>query len=366
MGIDHTNDGADENVERATPADRGSPLPRDRPGADAYPSRADGRDGAAAANDTQNNGGRSEEKPGAGEASQEGAERNDSVATGNDYEASGESNLKTTESVRVKETGFGEKYNDGRSMPNTAAVTSKTDDPLVPQSASDRAGEEATETTPVIGVGEQAGSNDDTNESAAHPAAEDRSRITAADGAEEPDRGSRDRSGEADIGEDTGAGDDAPAESQGVLEKSTLSERLLVEGKSLREHLDPIGAAAWSKEIGDKVPDPTDRLGNRIADISNDKQSRRERMRKEGWRASEDTVDFTQKRLSDNQAIFSPPTGHAVARSSPELTTLSHEGASIVDTATALMAAGIVLGELYRQGHKRLSHRKAHDDGSDR
>jgi hypothetical protein len=64
MGIDHTNDGADENVERATPADRGSPLPRDRPGADAYPSRADGRDGAAAANDTQNNGGRSEEKPG--------------------------------------------------------------------------------------------------------------------------------------------------------------------------------------------------------------------------------------------------------------------------------------------------------------
>jgi hypothetical protein len=87
-------------------------------------------------------------------------------------------------------------------MPNTAAVTSKTDDPLIPQSASDRAGEEATETTPVIGVGEQAGSNDDTNESAAHPAAEDRSRITAADGAEEPDRGSQDRSGEADIGEE--------------------------------------------------------------------------------------------------------------------------------------------------------------------
>jgi hypothetical protein len=357
MGIDRTNDGADENVESATAADRGSPPPRDRPGADAYPSRADSRDGAAAANDTQNNGGRSEEEPGAGDASQEGAERNDSVATGNDYEASDESNA--TESVRVEETGFGEQYDDGPAMPNTATVTSKTDDPLVPKSASDRAGEEAIETTPVIEIGEQAGPAEDRNESAAHRAVED---STAADGAEETDRGSQFRSAEAD----TGGDDDAPTESQGVVEKPKLSERILVEGKSLHEHLDPVGAAAWSKEIGDKVPDPTDRLGNRIADTSNDKQSRRERMRKEGWRASEDTIDFTQKRLTDNQAIFSPPTGHAAARSSPELTALAHEGVSIVDTATALMAAGIVLGELYHQGHKRLSRGKAHDDGSDR
>ncbi|MEV5710272.1 hypothetical protein [Actinoallomurus sp. NPDC052274] len=55
MGIDHTTAGSDNNsetVEHKSAADNRPPPPPDKPGSDGYPSRADSRAGAAAANNT--------------------------------------------------------------------------------------------------------------------------------------------------------------------------------------------------------------------------------------------------------------------------------------------------------------------------
>jgi hypothetical protein len=55
MGIDHTTTGSDKNVEtveQKPTADHRPPPPPDRPGTPGYPSRADSRAGAAAANNT--------------------------------------------------------------------------------------------------------------------------------------------------------------------------------------------------------------------------------------------------------------------------------------------------------------------------
>ena len=53
MGADRVNDGTDANAETVEEQpDRRPPPPPDKPGTDGYPSRADSRNGAMAANDT--------------------------------------------------------------------------------------------------------------------------------------------------------------------------------------------------------------------------------------------------------------------------------------------------------------------------
>ena len=55
MARDHITgtDRPHENVEQTPGADRPPPPPPDKPGTEGYPSRADSRAGAAAANDTE-------------------------------------------------------------------------------------------------------------------------------------------------------------------------------------------------------------------------------------------------------------------------------------------------------------------------
>lgn len=43
-----------------------------------------------------------------------------------------------------------------------------------------------------------------------------------------------------------------------------------------------------------------------------------------------------------------------------------HDGINAADTATALIAVGVVVGEILRRGRERLKQRKVFDDAGDR
>jgi hypothetical protein len=123
-----------------------------------------------------------------------------------------------------------------------------------------------------------------------------------------------------------------------------------------------------SYELGDEPTDPTDRSGDRIVAEKTDKESRREKMRREGFRAAEDVGDFTKKTLNQAGDLFGrPPSGEAKTGTSPEVSRPPHEGINVGDTATSLIAAGVVVGELYRWAHGKLTQdNEEGDDGGDR
>jgi hypothetical protein len=101
MGIDRTGAGTDkpaEATEEPPPPDRRPPP--DRPGAEGAPSRADSRNGAAAANDTstQATDKPGEEKPDTVQASQETSGEQDSTAAEDKPEMPGTSEVNESSS----------------------------------------------------------------------------------------------------------------------------------------------------------------------------------------------------------------------------------------------------------------------------
>jgi hypothetical protein len=138
--------------------------------------------------------------------------------------------------------------------------------------------------------------------------------------------------------------------------KQALSERLMVDGVPLHKYLDPVGAAAWSNESVDVEPNPA---GDRIADLEKDELSRFEKMRRKAYEASDDIHDIVQDRLNEAKDIFAqPPTGHTEIGTHPEVIPAPHDGISIGDAATALVAAGVVVGEVFRRRRGKLIDKK--------
>ncbi|GLY87734.1 hypothetical protein Airi02_056630 [Actinoallomurus iriomotensis] len=145
-----------------------------------------------------------------------------------------------------------------------------------------------------------------------------------------------------------------------------LSERFTVAGKPLREYLDPVGAAAWSNEVGNESPDPSDRAGDRIANPENEKQSRVEKLRRKFHREGTDAAETAGKAASRVKDVLSrSPVGHGEVRTGPSLSPAPHDGISVGDAATALIATGVVFGEFGRLIHEKLAERKRSNDGRD-
>jgi hypothetical protein len=146
------------------------------------------------------------------------------------------------------------------------------------------------------------------------------------------------------------------AKDLGIVSEQALLDRLTVHGVPLREALDPVGAAAWSNETGDRVADPTDRTGNWISDtdstdIEKTKKERGDAFRKRFSREREGIADTAGKTTSKLQDLVSkrPPTGHLESRAGPDATPAPNQGIDAGDILTAGFAAGVMLVEGVRK-----------------
>lgn len=485
MGIDHTTDGSDASAETVEEnPDRRPPPPPDKPGTDGYPSRADSRLGAAAANDTsaQTTDRAQEQKPEASPPSWETSCEETSTATEDEVETSATSKLIEGEFSRQDDRGSGELQaigptqavstmkpeaeqvsaepssvvdgDEGAKAPggwstaqdnSTAEVdvgaapkgtaergqdggarTTPSAESADPVGADTSSGQDTTtEITPRPGLGAEEAivvseapnettdirhghARDDTN-TVAHVSeavapqglSENQSRDTdkpqltplaeavpiaeAKPDSPDGDRGSGNlqEKAEATEAEAPGTalaesaetrdrlerrdgtiehGDEGNVESPNIATALPLGERLMVGDKPLREHLDPVGAAAWSNEVDDQLVDPSDRIGARIADtenseIENNKQSRAEAFRKRFHRERESIVDTAGKSTSRLQDVLSkrPPTGHLETRTGPEATPAPHQGLDAGNVLTAGLVAGVMVAEGVRKVRKGLS-----------
>lgn len=484
MGADRINDGTDANteaVEEEPAADRRPPPPPDRPGTDGYPSRADSRNGAAAANEsTPVTDEAREEKPDTAQASQETSREQDLTA-GEDRSktpgTSGESSSKddgvsdqryetgrgeadtggTPErEQRPEEPGGREQRLDGQAAPHDSTATAGTDKQPVSPSVAQRieekgtveksaaeASESANEAdTSGVGVGDRPNSapreakdaladtqqpphdspdapgdaaGDDTRKPA-HPAddiaevatktAEIQGQPGSADkpqpdppdqdspgadarpdGKQDTDQASNDSTRIMDYSEGTPeagkttantddaysdgtetpirriepldeahlrAADDSPGEPTSTAdEKQGPGSELSVEDEPSSEGAE----AAWITGGPDIAGDlPT---GAELVKMENDKQSRAERARRKIYESGDEVLDDVGKVVNRVDQIFErPPTGHPETRTGPEVIPAPHEGISAGDAATALIAAGVVVGEIFRRGREKLKQRK--------
>jgi hypothetical protein len=99
--------------------------------------------------------------------------------------------------------------------------------------------------------------------------------------------------------------------------------------------------------------------GEELVKMESDKQSRAERARRKLYESGDEVLDYGGKVVNRVDQIFErPPTGHAETRTGPEVIPAPHEGVGAGDAATALIAAGVVLGEIFRRGREKLKQRK--------
>jgi hypothetical protein len=152
---------------------------------------------------------------------------------------------------------------------------------------------------------------------------------------------------------------DPVARTEAAAERQLSGERLMVGGKPLREHLDPVGAAAWSNDVGDQPPDPTDRAGDKTVNPETDEQPRAEKLRSKFHREGTDAVETAGKAAGKVKDILShSPTGHLETRTGPTATSAPLEGISVGDTATALIAGGVMVAEFGRLIHEKFFQEK--------
>jgi hypothetical protein len=134
---------------------------------------------------------------------------------------------------------------------------------------------------------------------------------------------------------------------------------LNVRGTPVRVRIDPVGEAVADKTIPAKDTEP-EPAGDRIAKAEDGKRSREDRFRKKAYEISDDTADIVGeagKTVHDFLAER-PPTGHSMTRSSPELSSAPHEGIDAGDTASGIVAAGILAGELGYRAYRGLRRRR--------
>jgi hypothetical protein len=355
MGADRVNDGTDANAETVEEQpDRPPPPPPDKPGTDGYPSRADSRNGAAAANDTSTHDidQQAERKPDTVQEPQKISGGQGSTAT---EKSESPRTLESDEGASNESAG--ERYDNPQEVPGTRPDTGQPPDEFGdPKDAGRR--EEAPDgrTAPHDGTTpseteEQAvveGQAETADKPQPNPTDQALPAIDAKGNVDQPSDGLPELAepGKASDGDTT-----AP--------DRTLGERLTVDGKPLREHLDPVGAAAWSSDTGDQPGDPDDRKGDRIAKSEKDESSRPEKLRRKFHREGTDAVEDAGKAASHVKDILSrPPAGHMETRTGPTATPAPHDGASVTDTFTALVAAGIMVGEASRVVHKKIIQKK--------
>jgi hypothetical protein len=448
MGVDRTGAGIDKAAEAAEepfPPERRPPP--DRPGAEGVPSRADSRNGAAAANETspqaaENQG---EDKPDTAQARQE-TEREDNTTVENEPEAPGtsESNEGPSnddasggryDNVAVQEDPGGRpepsaeigdhkdddqrgQPSDGRTGPYDSSPAAETDRQRPPAGASeptadndagetsatdandsvnantpsaaehgDRAGSrpKETEEAPVTAPDTQLPTSysvdaptdvpgDRTREptrpagdtaEAARPEAEGQEETTDNRQSNPPDQtlpgdaghpsgGSQEK---AEVGETSEQSALVLGDEDATARDRTLGERLMVDGKPLRERLDPVGAAAWSDGSVDVEPNPA---GDRIADAENEKTSRVEELRKKFYEGSGDVRDGIRETTNSVNDLLPkhPPAGHAEVSRTPDNMSTRHDAISAGDVALALMTTAVVVGEVLRWSRGKLEDRK--------
>jgi hypothetical protein len=422
MGADRVSDGTDTNAETVEEQpDRRPPPPPDKPGTDGYPTRADSRNGAAAANDTstQNTEKQAETKPDTARPPQETSGEEDSTAARKKPEPETDNQPESAvaaERPEDKDTG----KTSAADSANTAAPSAidigdrpdnepkQTKDPLVsvtdaqelprdsfdapadvgdtrrelPRPAADSAeaaaqppeGEGRSEsadkpqvdardqTFPVVDV--NADAEQDANQAADGPRKQDEARdsgedvgATPTERAETPGQRLERPDGEAEPEIKV----QADAEAMGIVSKQALADRLMIHGVPLHEALDPVGAAAWSNEIGDQVADPSDRTGDWIADTDNTdpekaKKERGAAFHKRFSREREGIADTAGKTTSKLQDLVSkrPPTGHLESRTGPDATPAPHQGLDAGDILTAGFAAGVMLIEGVRKTRGKI------------
>jgi hypothetical protein len=163
--------------------------------------------------------------------------------------------------------------------------------------------------------------------------------------------------------DETAPGDDGKVEGTDPAGTRPLGERLMVDGKPIRDHIDPLGAVDVDTDLVTKPwTDPTDGLpptGKELADMESDKLSRFERLRREGYRKIDDGLDVTEKGFDLGVGAFARPPTHAETRTAqPEFVDAPHQGVTAGEAATGLLAAGIMIGELLRWGHGKLTEEK--------
>ncbi|WP_146150153.1 hypothetical protein [Actinomadura rubrobrunea] len=135
---------------------------------------------------------------------------------------------------------------------------------------------------------------------------------------------------------------------------------LKVDGRPIREYLDPVGAYGGWGEVGDQVPDPTDRTGDRIAKSENDKQSRSDAFRRAFHREGERLVDRAGKTAGKIQDMLKgrPPTGKTEVRTGDHIVSAPHLGLDAANVVTSALVAGVLAGEGIRWVRKKVRSRK--------
>jgi type II secretory pathway pseudopilin PulG len=425
MGVDRTGASSDKPAEAAEeppPAERQPPP--DRPGAEDAPSRADSRNGAAAANETSNQAAENQgkDKPDTAQASQESPEREDNTTVDNEPETPGTSGSNEDSS---NDDGIGEQYDNksteedtggrpdivqpsgelgdpkgteqreqapnGRTTPHDSTSTEETGGRPAPAGDAERtedrgAGKTTTadandldcvpppsavdigdrpdnaprqpEDAPVSAPDTQESprdsfdaSPDDAVEAAAPPEEE------AAANTDDASRGGTEmlaRRFESLNEADLRATDERPRDVMGTTNEEQGSR---VESTSRDDSTSERAEPPWATGGLDIAGDlPT---GEELVKMENDKQSRAERARRKVYESGDEVLDDVGKVVNRVDQIFErPPTGHPETRMGPEVGPAPHDGINAADAATALIAVGVIVGEIFRRGRERLKQTK--------
>jgi hypothetical protein len=467
MGIDRAGDVPDANVETVEDKpDRPPPPPPDKPGTDGYPSRADSRSGAAAANETsaQPTDKTQIQKPEAPQPSRDTSGEQASTVAENKPGTFASSELSEGESSSKDDGVAGERKDTGHAQTDTYGTsdtgqaskeagdlggsggreqtpddwttsqdssTAKMGKPSTPTDAGEQGQNEGIRTTPSAENGEpvsaDAPSGQDTTATADRPspgleenipvppAPRDRSDVHRKDDADAAYEGITPVGDASAATTLTGSAEDQPqtidkpqpdppdaarpvaevgaaeepattltesaetpgqrlddqteprnegnAEGADTAEGRPLGERLVVDGKPVRDRIDPLAAADVDAElVTEPWTDPTADLpptGKELSDMDSDKLSRFERLRREGYRKIDDGLDVTEKGFDLGVGAFARPPTHAETRTAqPEVVEAPHHAVTAGEAASGLLAAGIVIGELVRWGHGKLTEKK--------
>ncbi len=314
MGIDRTTTGFDrlsENVERTPATDRPPPPPPDKPGSEGYPSRADSRAGAAAANAT---------------------ERSDATSA-NEQRSGHDTTAESSNAKRAAKTDRDtnpKPANEPSTDAQHAVVTTK----------------ESKDVRSRVGTG-----GERTSEQPAVQASVEKTEINPLP---------REDVKATTVDAKNHRRDGAPFVDQGGEELSHGKRRIdfIVGDKSLREYIDPLIPDDPDSGVGVEAIPRDDRITDEDG-IDNDKLSRAERFRRKLAHDREDALEGIGSTTDKVKGIFDrPPTGsHSVVKPDQPMVTAQQNAVNADDVATALVSGAIVLGELYRIGRDKIAKR---------
>jgi hypothetical protein len=151
-----------------------------------------------------------------------------------------------------------------------------------------------------------------------------------------------------------------PGPEKGRPDDKSQSLDFKVDDESAREHIDPEADDADAAGGVETELEPAgDRAATAIEEGENDHRSKLERLRGVGYKNAEDALDKTQSGINKAADLFErPPTGsHAVVKTDQPAVAAPHHGMDAGETTTAVLATGIVIGELIRRGRNRLAER---------